>query len=54
MANIDTYLADIMSAVYGETVRSSIHDAIEAINDDVHDFVRGAMDTTLASTTLPP
>lgn len=33
MANISTYLAAIMSAVYGEDVRGSIHDAIEIIND---------------------
>lgn len=33
MANIDQYLANIMSAVYGEDVRGSIHDAIEIIND---------------------
>lgn len=33
MANISTYLQAIMSAVYGEDVRGSIHDAIELIND---------------------
>lgn len=33
MADISQYLADIMSAVYGEDVRGSIHDAIEIIND---------------------
>ena len=33
MADISTYLAAIMSAVYGEDVRGSIHDAIEIIND---------------------
>lgn len=33
MADISQYLADIMAAVYGEDVRSSIHDAIEIIND---------------------
>ena len=53
MANIDTYLANIMSAIYGKDVRSSIHDAIQAINDDVDGFVQGAMDTTLTSTMLP-
>ena len=31
MANISTYLAAIMSAVHGEDVRGSIHDAIEII-----------------------
>ena len=33
MADISSYLAAIMSAVYGEDVRGSIHDAIELIND---------------------
>ena len=33
MANISAYLAAIMAAVYGQDVRSSIHDAIEIIND---------------------
>ena len=33
MANISTYLAAILSAVYGEDVRGSIHDAIEIINE---------------------
>lgn len=33
MSDISQYLQDIMSAVYGEEVRGSIHDAIEIIND---------------------
>ena len=33
MADISTYLAAILAAVYGEDVRGSIHDAIEIIND---------------------
>ena len=33
MANINTYLQAILSAVYGEDVRGSIHDAIALIND---------------------
>lgn len=33
MADISAYLAAIMAAVYGQDVRSSIHDAIEIIND---------------------
>ncbi len=33
MADISQYLANILSAVYGEDVRGSIHDAIEIIND---------------------
>lgn len=32
MANISIYLAKILSATYGEEVRGSIHDAIEAMN----------------------
>ena len=32
MANISSYLAAIMSAIYGRDVRSSIHDAIREIN----------------------
>lgn len=53
MANIDTYLQAIMAAIYGRDVRQSIHDAIQAINEDVDGFVRGELDTTLTSTTLP-
>ena len=33
MADISVYLQAIMSAVYGEDVRDSIHDAIAIIND---------------------
>lgn len=33
MADISSYLAAILAAVYGEQVRGSIHDAIEIIND---------------------
>lgn len=33
MADISIYLQKIMSAVYGEDVRGSIHDAIEIINE---------------------
>ena len=35
MAKIDTYLANILKAVYGEEVRGSIHDAIDEINKEV-------------------
>lgn len=35
MASIAQYLAAIMNAVYGEEVRGSIHDAIDAINNEV-------------------
>lgn len=34
MANLSTYLAKILSAVYGEEVRGSIHDALVAMNDE--------------------
>ena len=32
MADISTYLAQIMAAVFGKDVRKSIHDAIDAVN----------------------
>ena len=35
MPNIETYLAKIREAVYGEEVRGSIHDAIQAMNTDI-------------------
>lgn len=35
MANILTYLNNILTAVYGKNVRQSIHDGIEAINTEV-------------------
>lgn len=35
MANIQKYLDDIRKALFGREVRSSIHDAIEAINKEV-------------------
>lgn len=41
MANIDSYLEQIRSAVYGEEVRGSIHDAISAINQDCHSYGEG-------------
>ena len=53
MADIDQYLEAIKNAVYGRDVRDAIHDGIEAINDEVEDFVQGDMDTTLTSATLP-
>lgn len=34
MSNIDTYLEDIMTAVYGKDVRQSIHDAIKQCYED--------------------
>ena len=32
MADVNTYLAQILSATYGEEVRSAIHDSINAMN----------------------
>lgn len=34
MASVSTYLTQILKAVYGEEVRGSIHDAIDAINKE--------------------
>ena len=34
MANLSTYLAKILSAVYGEEVRGAIHDALTAMNEE--------------------
>lgn len=34
MANINTYLSKILSAIYGEEVRGSIHDALKAVNEE--------------------
>ena len=48
MANIQTLLAKIMSAIYGEEVRGSIHDAIEAINDEVTEWT-GLQDGTVTT-----
>lgn len=38
MADVNKYLADIKEAVYGEEVRSSIHDAIDVINKEVVNY----------------
>lgn len=51
MANIQTLLAKIMSAIYGEEVRGSIHDAIEAINDEVTEWT-GLQDGTVTTAKL--
>lgn len=60
MANIDNYLNAIRNATYGREVRSSIVNAIDAINDEseaakeeIDEFIEGELDTTLTSTTLP-
>ena len=52
MADINVYLEQILSAVYGEDVRGAIHDAINAINNDVLDVVsvaRTAQNSAAAS-----
>ena len=43
MANIDILLNDIKNAVYGEEVRSAIHDSIKAMNDEL---MSSSMDCT--------
>lgn len=42
MADISKYLEDILSAIYGEEVRRSIHDAIAAIDNEVYTGVEDA------------
>lgn len=52
MANISTYLQKIMAAVYGEEVRSSIHDALAAMNTEssnAMEFAATAKDSAKAS-----
>lgn len=51
MANIQTLLQKIMSAIYGEEVRGSIHDAIEAINNEVEEWT-GLQDGTVTTAKL--
>lgn len=52
--NIAQYLENILNAVYGEEVRSSIHDSIEALHQEVEEDVTVVTDTfgpnTLAGT----
>lgn len=52
MADVDKYLAKILSAVYGEEVRGSIHDAIQAMNveaTEAYDAAVNAKDSAAAS-----
>lgn len=53
MADISQYLQAILSAVYGEDVRGSIHDAIEIINDvsEVVLSIGTAVDSASSSST---
>lgn len=52
MANISTYLNRIKTAIYGEEVRGSIHDAIEAMNAEsssAMEFAATAKDSARSS-----
>lgn len=49
MADISTELARILSAIYGEDVRGSIHDAIEKINDVAEAVLTTGTDVTSPS-----
>ncbi len=54
MAGISTYLQKILDAVYGEEVRGSIHDALEAMNKEsssAMDYAYKAKDSATASAT---
>ncbi len=54
MANVNTYLAQILSATYGEEVRSAIHDSINAMNiesSNAMEYARTAQDSAAASAT---
>ena len=46
MADVSRYLEDILAAVYGEEVRQSIHDAIQAINQEA---VKAALDASIGN-----
>jgi uncharacterized protein (DUF1501 family) len=52
LANISTYLQKILSAIYGEEVRGSIHDALAAMNvesSNAMQFASTAKDSAQAS-----
>lgn len=52
MANISSYLQKIMSAIYGEEVRGSIHDALAAMNTEssnAMEYAKTAKDSAAAS-----
>lgn len=52
MANISTYLQKILSAIYGEEVRGSIHDALSAMNvesSSAMEYAKTAKDSAAAS-----
>lgn len=45
MANIKEYLNNILNAIYGKDVRQSIHDGIDAINEDVKESMNVSNET---------
>ena len=54
MADVNTYLAQILSATYGEEVRSAIHDSINAMNiesSNAMEYAETAQDSAAASAT---
>ena len=54
MADVNTYLAQILSATYGEEVRIAIHDSINAMNiesSNAMEYAETAQDSAAASAT---
>jgi hypothetical protein len=54
LADVNTYLVQILSATYGEEVRSAIHDSINAMNiesSNAMQYARTAQDSAAASAT---
>lgn len=45
MANIKEYLDNILSAIFGKDVRKSIHDSIEAMNEEVAESITTSQNT---------
>ena len=43
MADIDSLLAQILSAKYGRDVRQSIHDSIEGMNDELEEALENQL-----------
>ena len=55
MADVNTYLAQILSATYGEEVRSAIHDSINAMNiesSNAMKYAKTAQNSAASSATL--
>jgi len=54
LADVNTYLAQILSATYGEEVRSAIHDSINAMNvesSNAMEYAETAQDSAASSAT---